>query len=72
MGIISFICQLKTITSVFFFLKNEVRDRGFSNNILLLVLFSLIEFFFIQIFIFRFGAHDFSVTCLLPKTLCMI
>ena len=32
MGIISFICQSKAITNDYFYLKNEDRDQGSSNN----------------------------------------
>ena len=36
MGIISFICQSKTITNDYFHLKNEGGDQGSSSNVLLL------------------------------------
>ena len=66
--------SIKDYYKLLFDFKNEGKDREFSNNVLLLVLgfISLIEFFFIQIFIFKFGVHDFSITCLLPKMLRMI
>ena len=38
MGIISFICQSKTFKNEQFYLKNECKDRGSNNNVLLLIL----------------------------------
>ena len=38
MGIISFTCPSKTITNDYFYLKNEVRNQGSSNNVIMLVL----------------------------------
>ena len=54
MGIISFMCQSKTIRNDYFYLKNESRDWGSSNNFLLLYLlrhwlYSLIVLLFLPL-----------------------
>lgn len=54
MGIIFFMCQSKTIRNDYFYLKNESRDWGSSNNFLLLYLlrhwlYSLIVLLFLPL-----------------------